>query len=158
MSQTQSTLLANPLEMWTGLAAGIFGWIGLGVYVFVPSLTPSFCSSLGPCPLRSAVSFAQPVLVAALVRLWGPLFLAVAVGAIWDGRRRALLGRVLLWLATLLLLAVTVPGLFYVSTHFSSGINYANASTGTFRGNLFFVPGIVFAVAASVAAVASRRQ
>jgi hypothetical protein len=79
-----------------------------------------------------------PTLVAALLRLWGPLFLAVAVGAFWDGWRRALLGRVLLWLGTVLLLAVTVPGLVV-------------------GGNRFLVPGMVFALVASAAVVAHRR-
>jgi hypothetical protein len=150
MSQRLRTAPANPLEVWMGIAAGIFGVLGLGVYVFVPSQTRSFCSSigaalgsslhhhLGQCPVNSAAQSTQPVLVAALVQLWGPLFLAVAVGALWDGWRRALLGRALLWIGTLLLLAVTVPGLFV-------------------GGNHFFVPGLVFALAACVAAVAYRR-
>jgi hypothetical protein len=140
--------------MWMGVAAGIFGVIGLGVYVFVPLQIRSFCSSLGSslgscvgsslglCPVHSAAQSTLPNLVAnlvaALLRLWGPLFLAVAVGALWDGWRRALLGRALLWIGTLLLLAVTVPGLFL-------------------GGNRFFVPGMVFALAASVAAVVYRR-
>jgi hypothetical protein len=63
---------------------------------------------------------------------------AVAAGALWDGWRRALLGRVLLWIGTLLLLAVTVPSLYL-------------------GGNRFLVPGMVFALLASVAAVAYRR-
>jgi hypothetical protein len=150
MSQRPRTAAANLLEVWIGLAAGIFGVIGLGVYVFVPSQTRSFCSSLGsslgsslesslgPCPVHSAAQYTLPTLVAALLSLWGPLFLAVTVGALWDGFRRALLGRALLWLGTLLLLGVTVPGLFV-------------------GGNRFFVPGMVFAVAASVTAVAYRR-
>jgi hypothetical protein len=144
MSQRPRTAPANPLEVWLGVVAGIFGVIGLGVYVFVPSQTRFFCSSLGStlgssleyylgqCPVNSAAQSTQPVLVAALFQLWGPLFLAVAVGALWDGWRHALLGRLLLWIGTLLLLAVTVPGLFV-------------------GGNRFFVPGMVFAVAASVA-------
>jgi hypothetical protein len=135
MSQRPRTAPANPVEVWMGLAAGIFGVIGLGVYVFVPSQTRSFCSSLGsslgPCPVHSVAQYTLPALVAALLSLWGPLFLAVAIGTLWDGLRRALLGRVLL-------LGVTVPGLFV-------------------GGNRFFVPGMVFAVAASVAAVAYGR-
>jgi hypothetical protein len=144
MSQRPRAAQANALELWTGLAAGIFGFIGLGVYLFVPTLTQSICPTFGGlCNLHSAAKVAQIELVAALFRLWAPLFLVVAVGAIWDGLRRAVLGRVLLWLGTLLLLAVTVPGLYF--------------GRDLHRGNLFFVPGIVFALVASAAAVAYRR-
>ena len=109
--------------------------------------TRSFCSRigsalgsslqyhLGQCPENSAAQSTQPILVAALFQLWGPQFLAVAVGALWDGWRRALLDRVLLWIGTLLLLAVTVPGLYL-------------------GGTRFFVAGMVFALKASMAAVA----
>jgi hypothetical protein len=47
MSQAPRTALAKALEVWMGLVAGIFGVIGLGVYVIVPSQTRSFCSSIG---------------------------------------------------------------------------------------------------------------
>jgi hypothetical protein len=88
--------------------------------------------------MQSAVQFTEPVLIAAMFQLCGPVFLAVAVGAFCDGWRRARPGRVLLWVGTLLLLAVTAPGLYV-------------------GGNRFLVPGMVFAVTASVAAVAHRR-
>jgi hypothetical protein len=101
------------------------------------------------------------VLAGDLIRLWAPLFVAIAVGAIWDGLRRALLGRLLLWLATLVLLVATVPGLFVVERHYGPGIYNTFASGGTWdihRGNLFFVPGMALALAACIASAVRRQR
>lgn len=141
MSPGSRTRWPRLLEVVAGVAAGIAGFSGLGVYLFAPRIPRLFCyGALGPCPYRYLrfvhTQLAEQVVAATL--LWVLPFLAVAVGAFWDGIRTSLAGRVVLWVGTVEVVVATAVGLFF----------------GAF---VMFVPGALLALAASGVAGAYRR-
>jgi hypothetical protein len=157
MSPEARTRWARLLELVAGLAAGIAGLAGLGVYLFAPTISMWTCPGLpqGEClyenfSLYSYLGFGQAYLepgqrsmvtadqIAAEVLLWVLPFLTVTVGALWDGLRRSRSGRVVLWVGTGQVLVATAVGGF----------------VGTFG---MFLPGALLALVASMAARASRQ-
>jgi hypothetical protein len=155
MSPGSRTRRARPLALVAGVAAGMAGFAGLGVYLFAPLVPQYVCPGLpqGGCTYEDFsfyqylgfgqaylehgnIVLAEQFVTAAL--LWVLPFLAIAVGALWEGTRESPSGRVVLWVGTVEVVVATAVGLFF----------------GAF---VMFVPGALLAIVASVAAGAYRR-
>ncbi len=95
--------LARRIEVLCGVAAGILGWVIVGLNLLVQDRVSSVCTASGCVTTRTNALQSQPLvnIVDALLFLGGPPLL-VGVGAVWSirGRDSALVGSILLWLGT----------------------------------------------------------
>jgi hypothetical protein len=107
------TRWARPLTLVAGVAAGIAGVAGLGVYLFALRYPQVFCLGIfGFCTYRysSFIHTQLPEQVVTAKLLWVLPFLTVAVGAAWDATRTSRSGRLVLWVGTGQMLVATALG------------------------------------------------
>jgi hypothetical protein len=129
------------LELLSGVAAPVAALVGLGVLLYWASI-----SSVGPDKGGDfsraelyGVAPTLPLFVGAML-----LSLVVAIGAALHALTRVVLGRALLWLATLLLVAATALAFAGVDT-----VRYLSLA------GPYLTPALTLAVLASVAALVS---